>query len=556
MKKTMSSILLILCLCSVYLVKVSAYSPHFLPGGKNYISSDNIIKIGETVSTIDSFLVKPYVNYTFSLSQDYTDGRDFLMMIYLYDDDELLEEISLYNREHETLFNHSTELHSYYYSFTTSSKTNYISFEFQDNGNYVSGEELINVQLEEGDLPTTYESYIPGSIIDTSSPYFSGDGTIISYFDQPITLDEIKESLTAYDDIDGDLTSSIRVVEDNYTPNIETLGNHTIIFSVSDSSNNETQVTINIEIIDLLPPVFSNIPVIIAVYPNTYTLEDIQKMITASDNYDSNISESITLVKENYIENSLFVGNYEIEFMVSDSSGNIANYTQKITVTDEEGPIISGIDDISVGYNQILSLKEIQSSLKIIDNYDDSSSLYLKLESDDYSKNNSKLGSYTIKFSATDSSGNKTIKDVNVSVVDEIGPVVYLNNSTIQVYSDLILSLPDFAKLLVRTNELNENQEYCIYTRYDSYTKSANIPGTYHMYLDFEDNYGKSYSKNFQIKVIDKNYDSMYINKHIDIEKPISMKPVTIFLIGGSGIVLFSSIGFFTYKIIKKRRIV
>ncbi|MDY0024100.1 MAG: hypothetical protein RBR66_04125, partial [Candidatus Izemoplasmatales bacterium] len=84
MKKIILSLILLMSFMSLLFVNVSAYSEHYLPGGKNYISSDNLIKVDNIVSTITPFLVKPYTEYTLSISRDHIDGRPFYLNIYLY----------------------------------------------------------------------------------------------------------------------------------------------------------------------------------------------------------------------------------------------------------------------------------------------------------------------------------------------------------------------------------------------------------------------------------------------------------------------------------------
>ena len=552
MKKIVLGTILLLSALSIFIIRVNAYSPDYLPGGKNYISSDNIIKVDEIISTMNPFLVIPYTEYTFSVSTDYVDGRAFIGSISFYDNDSYLSELSF----DDSMMDFDNEFFSASLTFTVPTEANYLSFEFRDNGSYVSGTELIGVQLEEGNVMTAYEPYIQGSIIDTSSPYFIGSGTIISYFDQPITVSEIQSSLSAYDDIDGDLTANIIVYEDNYSTNMSVLGTYQVIFQVSDNSNNSTQITINVEVVDVLPPVFSVIGAVTAVYPNIYTVAEIISMLSASDNYDGDISSSINLVEDNYTLNASNTGSYQMDFMVSDSSGNIAYYTQDIIVVDNQGPVISGIDQINIGYNQILSVDSVKSNLNVVDNYDDSSILNIVLDSDNYTINRSQLGVYTMQFSVTDSSGNKTTKIVTINVIDAIGPMVYLDSSIIQVYSNTVLALPDFAKLLVKTNELDKTQDYLISIRYDSYSKFANVPGTYHMYLDFEDGYGKITSKDFQIRVIDKSYDDVYIHEDVIDLPSTTLKPGLIFAISGAGLATLGSVGFVVIKLIKRRPII
>lgn len=552
MKKFIFSMFLFLSLLSIFIIKVAAYSPHYLPGGKNYISSDNVVKVGDIVNSINPFLVKSYTAYTFSVSRDYVDGAPFNLNVIFYDNDGYLSDE--FTDDFSMTFDNT--LNVYYFTFTTPAECNYLEFEFNDNGSYVSGTELINVQLEEGTIATVYEPYIQGDIMDTSSPYFIGANSIISYYDQPITVAEIQSSLSAYDDIDGDLSANITVVQDNYTANIGVLGTYSVIFSVTDNSMNSTEMTVNVQLVDVLAPVFSNVSTITAVYPNTYTVENIIAMLSASDNYDADVSHLITLVDDNYTINSSVVGTYQMDFQVTDSSGNTSYYTQNISVVDVEGPIISGTENINIGYNHQLTPEIIMEGLSVVDNYDDQLTLNIVLENDDYSTNYNKLGQYSMQFSVTDSSGNKTYKTINIAVVDEIGPVVYFDSSIIQVYSDTVLSLPDFAQLLVKTNELNQGEDYYITIKYDNYTNHAQSPGTYHLSLDFEDGKGDIFTKEFQIRVLDRGYDYIFVQDNIEDQVQESFwKQNILYTIGGLSFVTASSLGLIIFSLIKKRHL-
>ncbi len=548
----MKKYLVILLLIGVFVLAsnlaVKAYSPHYLPGGKNYISSENIRKVANEIQTINPFLVKTYTEYTFFVSRDYVDGAPFNLTLQIYENDFIVDDMSFSDDVLD--FNDDGA----YITFVTPADCNYIGFVFTDNGSYVQGTELLGVQLEEGSVPTSYETYVPGSVIDTSSPYFISSGMILSYFDQPITLEEIKNSLTAIDDIDGDLSEFIVVVEDNYTVNNDILGDYSIIFEVSDFSNNTTQLTVMVSVIDILPPVFSNVGEIIAVYGNTFSVQDILSMLNASDNYDGDISTQIELVFDGYTSNSQVVGLYQMEFKVSDSSGNESFYTQDIRVVDDQGPIIGGIDSLSIGYDNYYTISDIISNLTVTDNYDDDSTLEFVLETDGYSSNKSKIGSYILQFSVTDSSGNKTLKNVTVNVVDEIGPVVYFNSSIIQIYTDMVMSLDDFATLLVQTNELSRDSLITIRIRYDSYSKFSNQPGTYHMYLDFEDGYGKVLSKDFEIKVINRPVDHIYLPKESNIINAGFFEKNKSLIVSGGIVSLTTSLNLLWVLKLKKRK--
>lgn len=556
MKKIVLVLVLSLGIFISVFIKVSAYSPHYLPGGKNYIASDNILKIGSYINTNEAFLVKPYTEYTFSFGVDYMAGGFVDILVYFYDNSQYIEEVYMTNDlESSDPLTYDNVLDVYYFNFTTPAECNYISFEFLDNGTYTPGEELIDVQLEEGNIATIYEPYIQGNIIDTSSPYFVGGGTILSYFDQPITVAEIQGSLTAYDDIDGDVSGNISLIEDNYTTNNNVLGTYTITFRVSDSSSNYTDLIVNVEVVDVLAPVFSNIGTVTAVFPNVYTPEEILVMLSASDNYDGDISSTITLVEDNYTGNNSVVGIYNMEFKCIDSSGNETYYIQEIEVVDNDGPIIQGDSSVNIGYDNLLDINNMIDNLTVTDNYDLDSSLEVVLESDTYSVNHNTIGNYQIEFSVTDSSGNKTYKTVTVNVVDEIGPVVYFDSSVIQVYSDTVLSLPDFAKLLTQTKELDIDLEYYITVKYDSYSKYSNQAGTYHMYLDFVDGYGRVLSKEFEVKVVNRPFDYVFIpeNSNDYIEENFIQDNLNV-LIGGGASAIVIGTNVIWYFVTKKKK--
>ena len=250
-----------------------------------------------------------------------------------------------------------------------------------------------------------------------------------------------------------------------------------------------------------------------AVYPNSYTTSEILNQLSASDNYDGDISNQIVLVEDNYSINSSIVGIYNMEFEVTDSSGNTQNYIQTVEVIDDQFPVISGITSISIGYDEIITESQIVNNLDYTDNYDSKSNLELVLDSDTYTGHNTEIGSYEMIFSVTDSSGNKTSQSISINVVDEIGPFVYFNSSIIQTYTDTVMELPDFTQLLISTNEIDSDMDYYVTIKYDSYTRNSSIPGTYHIKLNLKNDNGDEYNKDLEIRVIDRPIDYIHIDQ-------------------------------------------
>ncbi|MBN2505013.1 MAG: hypothetical protein JXB20_06705, partial [Bacilli bacterium] len=523
--------------------------PHYLPGGQNYLSEDNFTNTGDYYATIDPFLVKPYTDYILSFPMDY-DSPVAAIIIETYDNETMINEEEFTGSS----FIYDSQYELYYILFRTDSNTNYMAIDFSYNTIFdVSG--LTGFMLEEGITYDGYEPYIEGSMLDTTAPYFQSAGTVISYVDTPISVLEIKSALKAYDAIDGDVSSSIIVSEDNYTEFSSTLGTYTIIFTVADSSSNLSELEVVVNVVDAVNPIFSDIGIVQAVYPSVYTPTDIQNMLSASDNYDGDITSSITLVEDRYSLSSQQLGVYEMDFSVTDSSGNTGYYTVQIEVTDEESPVISGVDTIVLNYDSFMSIDEVKAGLNVIDNYDGVLS-GLTLMSDTYSSSFNVLGSYSMIFEVFDSSGNRSEKTVNITVVDEIGPLVYFDCSIIQVYNDTVLALGDIAFLLSKSQELEPEENYNVIVVYDSYTNHANTPGTYHLSLDFENESGDVYSKTLQIRVKEKMADYHYEAPEIG-EKPIANfwnQHTELILGGGAGAIILAS-NLLWFMITRKKRV-
>ncbi|MFW5794363.1 MAG: hypothetical protein ACOCV1_02660 [Bacillota bacterium] len=511
--------LFILLTASLFLTnRVFAGDSDYLPGGKNYISHSNLTYVEEQnyLYTTNNILVKPDNDYTLSLPMDFLTSQHLEVTISFYNNETLISDLNIDILEFNQNF--SPEGNGFY-SFYVLFDCNYLRLEFHNTdfpNDFSLDEEVVGMQLEEGTSGTNYESYIQGTMIDTESPYFQSSGSIISYVDQPITDLEILESLVAIDAIDGDVSENIVIVDDQYSDYMHTIGSYHIVFSVTDSSGNSTEITIPIEVVDVLDPVFSDLGVIQAVYPNVYSVEDIKAMLSASDNYDGDISNNITLIEEDYTNNSDKVGTYEMTFSVSDSSNNTTNYTQVIEVVDNEGPLIEGVSEIHTGYQEYITETEIKNQLTVTDNYDSDLDLTIVTEENTYKNNANILGNYSIVFSVTDSSGNRTEKTIDIIVIDSVSPMVYFDLAYIQVYADTVMDLPDFAELLTKSNELDSTKSYLITVKYDSYTKHANIPGTYHLSLIFEDEVGDKLEKDLEIRVINRGVDDIYIGEEIE----------------------------------------
>lgn len=106
---------------------------------------------------------------------------------------------------------------------------------------------------------STYQVDI--NVVDTTSPVIDGPLEVFRYTtDSLITLEEIKSYFSAYDIVDGDVSSAI-VFEGEY-PNLP--GRYSLKISVNDSSNNIQSKTIYVNVVDGIPPEFTTSEMIIS----------------------------------------------------------------------------------------------------------------------------------------------------------------------------------------------------------------------------------------------------------------------------------------------------
>jgi len=175
MKKIMLFSILLLIFFLIFATVLDLNHPDSFPEGKNYIDSENVTVDERFIYIKDNFLIKGGTTYTFSIARNYVDGRPFELIINLYDDETFLYSIT--KDEYTMSFDYITNI--YYLTFLTNENANYADVQFSNNSGYEVGEELVDVQLEEGDQYTEYEPYIESSFFDTWTFYLVFGGFVL-----------------------------------------------------------------------------------------------------------------------------------------------------------------------------------------------------------------------------------------------------------------------------------------------------------------------------------------------------------------------------------------
>ncbi|MDP1421021.1 DUF5011 domain-containing protein [Peribacillus simplex] len=136
--------------------------------------------------------------------------------------------------------------------------------------------------------------------------------------------------------------------------------------------------------------------------------------VSAKDNADGNLTSKI---KVTGTVNTKKKGTYTLKYTVTDSSKNAATVTRKITI-DGTKPVISGANSKTVGYYSTFNPK---SGVSAKDNLDDGN-LTSKIKVTG-TVNTKKKGTYTLKYTITDSSKNTATVTRKITV-DSTKPVI------------------------------------------------------------------------------------------------------------------------------------
>jgi hypothetical protein len=394
-------------------------------------------------------------------------------------------------------------------TFMVPPEANFLMLGFVDVANEYEPPIIGTFQLESGLVFTGYEAYVDGSVVDTQGPEISGQAVVISDVSNPVYSGDILASLSAYDAIDGDMSDHLAIVEDNYADRESILGEYEIIFAVTDSQTNTTEFSIIVKVVDVTAPYFADIGEIDIPFGQVKTVDQLKEILSVSDNYDASVPmSSIIIVSEDYFGNEAVVGSYSMVFQATDTSGNESTHELTINVVDEVFPIITGPATMAIGYDHQTPIASILAAYSVTDNYDGDLTAQLIVKTNSYSTHHNQIGDYVVIFRVVDSSGNASEKTLIVSVIDQVGPIIYLDKAIITVYNTTVLSLTDFTGLLIKAGEI-PNQRYTISIKYDSYSSHALNPGTYHLSLDLNGEDGSVISKDLVVVVKDKPLESI-----------------------------------------------
>ena len=344
--------------------------------------------------------------------------------------------------------------------------------------------------------------YLPG--LENKAPVINGGETAyVTNVDDPLTVDEIKATLQAYDNEDGDISSKIVVDSDNYSANKNKVGTHTIVFSVTDTAGNKSILTVSVYVTDTQAATITGPTSYNADEKTKTSIDSLKALLTFTDNYYETSRLTITVESDNYSSNYNKLGTYAVTFKCVDPSGNISRHTINVKVNDTTNPVFSGPTSIIKNQSVNMTLADITAQISASDNGDGVVTSKIVVKEDNFTGCGNKAGSYTIVYQVTDTAGNSATHTVTVQVKDNIPPVWYVPNYCIKVSQLESLTRDDIVEILVASGQIAGSSEKSINFTTNEYEGNEDIPGMYAVGLQVKSSDGTQSDINLYVEVLE-----------------------------------------------------
>ncbi len=253
------------------------------------------------------------------------------------------------------------------------------------------------------DFSSTWEGVIEFIIYPKQEyiPVFSGNENFVTSVDDPKPLSFFLSYITAYDYVDGDLTDDIIVEEDNYTANINEIGQYLVELSVTDSADNTSYFVFYINVVDITAPVITGVKDLYTPNSKKLTETEILTNIIATDNVDGDLTDEIYIDEDNYSDYydvpNTTNNYYTVVIAVVDSSGNKATEEIKIYVVLDESPVWYIYNGATVFLEEDAELTR-QQIIDLLFNTGQIDSNQVQFLEDNYSGNIGTQGVYQMAF--------------------------------------------------------------------------------------------------------------------------------------------------------------
>ncbi len=390
-------------------------------------------------------------------------------------------------------------------TFTTGNNTTELHVAFEsyelDLYRYLDAYGFYMFQLELGNDDTSYEPY-HGHYTDDTPPEFQGEGTLLTSYDTYLSVDMILgQYITAYDEIDGDLTDQIVVESDNYTGNEHTTGEYLVSLSVTDSSLNTALFDLHILVKDEIDPIITGPDHVYVDVDDGLSLATIiQDNFSFYDDYDGIIDHYVVLV-DHYTTHAHQLGQKQVDIMIEDASGNQTIKSFSIHIEDYLAPTIEGPSKVDWFHSEFYDVDSLYAHFTVTDNYTSDEMIHFDIVQHNLPENMLDPGHYVVEFEAIDESGNRSVFLLDVEIHDDIAPTIQGPEHLSSSYKDIVTIDSLRQMLSVSDNYATLSLEDLVLLE-DTYSEHATIPGLYRVIYSVNDGYNLT-THTVYIRVID-----------------------------------------------------
>ena len=260
------------------------------------------------------------------------------------------------------------------------------------------------------------------TLVDTIKPIINCFGDTSDYFNENclFVLGDYTNRAIVNDNCDNNLS-----IVQTPSPGIFLISDTIITLTVTDFSNNSSSCSFNLSLFDSITPLLT-CPLDATEYYNSnceFVVPDYTLATTSSDNCYPN-----PILVQSPLSGTVIFDDTVITITSTDYSGNFTTCSFNITILDTINPIVSCIP------SQILYLDTVCNYLlpNYMDSITSSDNCDTNLVITQYPVPNSTIYSDTIVIiSVTDNSGNNTICEIPIFLLDTISPVISCPNNTV-----------------------------------------------------------------------------------------------------------------------------
>ena len=334
------------------------------------------------------------------------------------------------------------------------------------------------------------------NVVDTTAPVVTVTGT------NPLTL-EVAQDAT-YTDAGAtatDASGTVTVVTTG-SVNPQVVGTYTKTYTSTDASGNAGTATRTVNVVD------TTAPTITLVGGTPYTVEVSQSGSFTEPGYNA-VDNAASALTKSYLGSILLdeVGSYSRIYTVTDASGNSTSVTRVVNVVDTTSPTVTLLGDNPKTVEADQNGTYVDPDVTAEDN--DKRALNFAVSSN---VNMAIAGSYLYRWRVEDQSGNYTIVDRTVNVVDTTAPLMNLlgtNPYTVEAADGSTYTDPG--------TTATDNAASAM-TKATSGTVDMGLPGSYTLDISYTDVSGNVSNKLRTVTVVDTTAPVISGEPYVDTE--------------------------------------